>query len=354
MSADDASPTGNVPAQCYDEKNWEETNALNNKTHHRRFDAVRARARHLAGGGAGYPDHPVKIVVPFAPAGPTDVMARLIAQKLSDSLKQQFLHREPPGSRRQYRDDAGREVSAGWLHHPRRELELRVNPSLYAKNPYDPFKDFAPVTLAAASPNILVVHSDFPAKSVKELVDLIKKNPANTTMRDAGTARRRISPANCSSSPSTSTLRRCRSMAPAPRFSRRVAGHTPIAFTALPPTAPQVQGENCVGLRSPRPTFLRPADVPTMAEAGVSGQESETMQGILVPAGTPKEIVDLLNREIVKAMALPDVKEKCAQLLALTRSPTSQMNLPPTSRRKSKSGARKSGRQDPANPVSAV
>src|SRR6476620_8002656 len=126
---------------------------------------------------AGYPDHPVKIVVPFAPAGPTDVMARLIAQKLSDSLKQQFYIENHPG--------AGGNIGLTQVaKSPPDGYTLLVasssyvvNPSLYAKNPYDPFKDFAPVTLAAASPNILVVHSDFPAKSVKELVDLVTKNP---------------------------------------------------------------------------------------------------------------------------------------------------------------------------------
>src|SRR4029078_6861836 len=124
---------------------------------------------------AGYPHHPVKIVVPFAPAGPTDVMARLIAQKLSESLKQQFYIENQPGA-------GGNSGMTQVAKSPPDGYTILVasssyvaNPSLYAKNPYDPFKDFAPVTLAAASPNILVVHEDFPAKSVKELVDLIKK-----------------------------------------------------------------------------------------------------------------------------------------------------------------------------------
>ncbi|MGA6977938.1 MAG: tripartite tricarboxylate transporter substrate-binding protein, partial [Pseudolabrys sp.] len=119
---------------------------------------------------ASYPDHPVKIVVPFAPAGPTDVMARLIAQKLSESLKQQFYVENHPG--------AGGNIGMVQVAKSAPDgytilvasSSFVVNPSLYAKNPYDPFKDFAPVTLAAASPNILVVNADFPAKTVKELV----------------------------------------------------------------------------------------------------------------------------------------------------------------------------------------
>jgi tripartite-type tricarboxylate transporter receptor subunit TctC len=100
-----------------------------------------------------------------------------------------------------------------------------------------------------------------------------------------------------------------------PAIQSAVAGHTPIAFSALPPAAPQVQGGTLRGLAvtSKKRSAALP-DVPTLAEAGVQDQESETMQGILVPAGTPKEIVELLNREIAKVMALPDVQAKCAQL----------------------------------------
>src|SRR4029077_3990370 len=100
-----------------------------------------------------------------------------------------------------------------------------------------------------------------------------------------------------------------------PAIQSAVAGHTPIAFSDLPPTAPQVQGVKLRGLAvtSAKRSSAMP-DVPTMAEAGVAGQESETMQGIFLPAGTPTETFDLLNREIAKAMAMPDVKEKCAQL----------------------------------------
>src|SRR6188474_2293671 len=143
----------------------------------------------LPAAAASYPDHPVKIVVPFAPAGPTDVMARLIAQKLSDSLKQQFYIENHPGAGGNIgMTQVAKSPPDGYTILVASSSYV-VNPSLYAKNPYDPFKDFAPVTLAAASPNILVVHSDFPAKSVKELVDLIKKNPGkyNYAMPGTGT-----------------------------------------------------------------------------------------------------------------------------------------------------------------------
>ena len=262
-----------------------------------------------------YPDHPVKVLVGFSAGGGTDVAARVIAQKLSESLKQQFYIENHPGAGGNIgMTQVAKSPPDGYTILVASSSYV-VNPSLYAKNPYDPFKDFAPVTLAAASPNILVVHSDFPAKSVKELVDLIKKNPGkyNYAMPGTGTT------PHLAGELFKLTFKLDLTTVPfngaGPAIQSAVAGHTPIAFTALPPTAPQVQAGKLRGLAvtSAKRSSALP-DVPTMAEAGVTGQESETMQGILVPAGTPKEIVDLLNREIVKAMALPDVKEKCAQL----------------------------------------
>jgi tripartite-type tricarboxylate transporter receptor subunit TctC len=264
---------------------------------------------------ASYPDHPVKIVVPFAPAGPTDVMARLIAQKLSESLKQQFYVENHPG--------AGGNIGMVQVAKSAPDgytilvasSSFVVNPSLYAKNPYDPFKDFAPVTLAAASPNILVVNADFPAKTVKELVDLVTKNPGKYNYAMPGTGTTPHLAGELFKLTFTLDLATVPFNGAGPAIQSAVAGHTPVAFTALPPTAPQVQGGKLRGLAvtaTKRSSAL--PDVPTMAEAGVTGQESETMQGIFLPAGTPKDIVGLLNREIAKAMALPDVKEKCAQL----------------------------------------
>src|SRR6187431_1989920 len=255
----------------------------------------------FAAGPGGYPNKPVKVIVPFAPAGPTDVMARLIAQKLSETLGQQFYVENHAGAGGNLGMSLVAKSPADGYTILVASSSYVVNPSLYARNPYDPFKDFAPVTLAAASPNILVVHSDFPAKSVKELVDLIKKNPGkyNYAMPGTGTT------PHLAGELFKLTFKLDLTTVPfngaGPAIQSAVAGHTPIAFTALPPTAPQVQAGKLRGLAvtSAKRSSALP-DVPTMAEAGVTGQESETMQGILVPAGTPKEIIDLLNREIEK------------------------------------------------------
>ncbi len=269
----------------------------------------------MAAGPGGYPNKQVKIVVPFAPAGPTDVMARLIAQKLSEALGQQFFVENHAG--------AGGNIGMSLVAKSAPDgytilvasSSYVVNPSLYAKNPYDPYKDFAPVTLAAASPNILVVHPDVPAKTVKELIDLIKANPGKYSIANPGIG----TTPQLAAELFRLELKLDATSVPfggaGPAVQSVVAGHTQIGMMALPPTSPQVTGGKLRGLTvtaSKRSEAL--PDVPTMAEAGVSGQESETMQGIFLPGGASKELVDFLNAEIVKVMAMPDVKQKCAQL----------------------------------------
>jgi tripartite-type tricarboxylate transporter receptor subunit TctC len=269
----------------------------------------------MPAGAADYPDHPIKVVVPFAAGGPTDVMARLVAQKLSDALKQQFYVENRPG--------AGGNIGMSQVARAKPDgytllvasSSFVVNPSLYAHNPYDPYKDFTPITLAAASPNILVVNLSFPAKSVKELIDLLKKEPGKHTIANPGIG---TTPQLAAELFKLSLHIEATSVpfnGAAPAIQSAVAGHTPIAFSALPPASPQVKAGTLRGLAvtSAKRSAALP-DVPTLAEAGVTEQESETMQGIFAPANTPKAIVDKLNKEIAKIMAMPDVKEKCAQL----------------------------------------
>jgi tripartite-type tricarboxylate transporter receptor subunit TctC len=264
---------------------------------------------------ADYPERPVKVIVPFAAGGPTDVMARLVAQKLSEELKQQFYVENRPGAGGNIgMAETGRAKPDGYTIMVA-SSSFVVNPSLYAHNPYNPYKDFVPITLAAASPNILVVNSSFPVKSVKELIDLLKKEPGKHTIANPGIG---TTPQLAAELFKLSLHLDATSVpfgGAGPAVQSAVAGHTPIAFTALPPTAPQVKAGTlrALAVTSAKRSGALP-DVPTLAEAGVTEQESETMQGVFAPAGTPKPIIDRLHQAIVKAMALPDVKDKCAQL----------------------------------------
>ena len=145
-----------------------------------------ALALGIASASAAYPEKPVKVIVPFAAGGPTDVMARLIAQKLSENLKQQFYVENRPGAGGNIgMAEAGRAAPDGYTILVA-SSSFVVNPSLYAKNPYDPYNGFTPITLAAASPNILVVNAAFPVKTVKELIELLKKEPGKYSIANPG------------------------------------------------------------------------------------------------------------------------------------------------------------------------
>lgn len=257
-----------------------------------------------------YPNRPVRIIVPFGAGGPGDVFARLVAQKLGENLGRNFLVENHPG--------AGGTIGTGVAARATPDgytlvvvsSTFMINASLYPKLPYDTINDFAPITIAATTPNVLIVHPSVPAQSVKELVDLIRgKKYDNYAMGGTGT------PSHVSAELFKLTLRLDLTPIPfnggGPAIASVIAGHTPISFSALAPAAPAIkQGLlRALAVTSKARSSVLP-DVPTLAEAGFPDQENDTPQGILAPAGTPRPIIDLLNREIAKVMAAPDVKQR--------------------------------------------
>jgi tripartite-type tricarboxylate transporter receptor subunit TctC len=188
---------------------------------------------------------------------------------------------------------------------------LTVNPSLYAKLPFDVEKDLAPVTKAAGAPNALFVHPSIPAKSIQELIDLLKANPGKYTFASPGIG----TTPHLASELFKVAFGLDFALAPfaggAPSIQSVLAGHTPICIQAIPPAMPLVRDGKlrALGITAKTRSPALP-DVPTFEEAGVKGQESETMQGVLVPAATPKPIVDLLQAEIARIVKLPDVNDK--------------------------------------------
>jgi tripartite-type tricarboxylate transporter receptor subunit TctC len=260
---------------------------------------------------ANYPDKNIRVVVPFAAAGPTDVIARLIGQKLAELYGHAFTIENVAGA-------GGNIGTAQVAKSPPDGTTLlvvstgfMVNPSLYAKIPYDPVKDFEPITLIAASPNVLVVNPEVPAKSVKELIDLIKANPNKYSYAQPALG----STPHLGGELFKMTFNLDLTMVPfpgaAPAITSTIGGHTPIAFTALPPaiTAAKEGKVRALAVMAEQRVSALP-DVPTMAEAGVKDQEADTLTGIVAPAGTPKEIVNQLQRDIAKIVAEPDVKAK--------------------------------------------
>jgi tripartite-type tricarboxylate transporter receptor subunit TctC len=272
---------------------------------------VAALAAASAAQAQNYPTKNVRVLVPFAAAGPTDVIARLIGQKLGELYGHQFYIENVPGA-------GGNTGTAQAAKAPADGYTLlvistgfMVNPSLYAKVPYDPVQEFAPITLIAASPNVLVVHPDVPARSVKELIALIKASPGKYSYAQPALG----STPHLGGELFKLTFNLDLAMVPfpgaAPAITSTIGGHTPIAFTALPPaiTAAKENKVRALAVMADQRVSALP-DVPTMAEAGVADQEADTLTGIVAPAGTPKEIVDQLQRDIAKIVTQPDTKAK--------------------------------------------
>jgi tripartite-type tricarboxylate transporter receptor subunit TctC len=262
-----------------------------------------------------YPTRPVRVIVPFAPGGPTDVFGRLMAQKLSEQFGTQFYVENVGGAGGNIGMGQGARAAPDGYTLIVVPPNIVVNPALFEKVPYDPYKDFEPVTLAVTTPDVLSVHPSVPAQTVKDLVTLIKSSPGKYSFASPGTG----TPGHLVGEDFRLSLGLDLVHVPfnsaGLAIGSTVAGHTLIAFTTPPPVVPQVKDGKLRAL-AVASTRRVPAlaDVPTMGEAGYPGIEGEAWFAVIVPAGTPKDIIRLLHREIVRLIALPDFKEKLAAL----------------------------------------
>jgi tripartite-type tricarboxylate transporter receptor subunit TctC len=287
----------------------------------------RRRFLHLAAGAVAlsvlphvakaqsYPERPVRVIVPFAPGGPTDVFARLIAQKLSANLGTQFYVENIGG--------AGGNIGTGRAAQATPDgytmlvtgANYVVNPTLYNQVPYDPYKDFAPVTIAVTSAVVLTVNPSLPVATVKELVALIKSNVGKYSYASPGTG----TPPHLVGELFRLSLGLDLVHVPfnggGLAIGSAVAGHTPISFGSMAPAVPLAKEGKLRALAVTTKTRSQALpDVATMAESGYPEIKGESWFAVVVPAGTPKDIIALLNREIVKSIALPDMKEHLATL----------------------------------------
>jgi tripartite-type tricarboxylate transporter receptor subunit TctC len=287
----------------------------------------RRRFLHLAAGAAAlpavsliaraqaYPTRPVRAVVAFAPGGVTDTFARLMAQKLTEQFgKQVYVENIAGASGNIGTGQVAKAAPDGYTILFAFSSHV-VNPTLFARVPYDPIKDFDPVTLAVASTTVLTVNPSVPAKTVKELVDLIKANPGKYSFGSAGAGTQ----AHLAGEQFRLSLGLDLVHVPfgggGPAVAAVVAGHTPISFVS-PQAAMQHVREGTVralAVTSKTRSQIFP-DVPTMAEAGYPEIEGDGWVGILVPAGTPAEIIAILYRDSAKILAQPDMKERLAAL----------------------------------------
>lgn len=262
-----------------------------------------------------YPTHTVRMIVPFAPGGPTDVIARVIAQKLSEAWGRQVVVDNRAG--------AGGNIGMGLAAAAPPDgytilivsSSFVVNPSLYAKIPYDPYKSFVPVTNAAASPNVFTVHPSVQAKSMQELVTLAKNNPKKYNIATPGVGTTPDLGAELLRMTTHADFVRVPYGGAGPAVAAVVGNQVQVGCTALPPTTPHIQAGRlrALAVSGAKRTPALP-DVLTMAEAGFKGQEADTLQGVLMPAGTSKAIVTKVHADVAKLLTLPDVKERVVGL----------------------------------------
>jgi tripartite-type tricarboxylate transporter receptor subunit TctC len=258
-----------------------------------------------------YPARPVRVIVPYAPGGQTDVFARLVAQKLSERFGKQFYVENIIGASGNI--GTGQAARAAPDGHTILVAftTFAINPAFFDKVPYDPSKHFEAVTLAVASTTVLLVNASVPAKSVKELIDLIRANPGKYSFASPGVG----TPPHLLGEHFRLSLGLDLVHVPfnglGPQTASVVAGHTPISFGGLASAEQSIKDGRLRVLAVLGKTRSRMLpDVPTMAESGYPDMEADSWVGVLVPARTPKEIVTVLNREIVKITAMPDMQER--------------------------------------------
>ena len=270
---------------------------------------------HLAWAQA-YPSRPVRIIVPFAPGGQTDVVARLVAQKLSEQFGNQFYVENVSG--------AGGNIGAGRAAQAAPDgytlifvdgIAFTANPSLYNKVSYDPVRNFEPIAIAATTMQVLAIHPSVPARTVQELVGVIKANSGKYSYASAGVGTGAHLTGELFRSSLGLDLVHVPYNGGGPAITAALAGSTPISFGSAAATIPQAKEGKLRALAVGGKIRLRGLpDVPTMRESGFAEVECDAWVGVLAPAGTPKDIVALLHQGIVKAVARPDVQERLVAL----------------------------------------
>jgi tripartite-type tricarboxylate transporter receptor subunit TctC len=257
----------------------------------------------------------VRVIVPYAPAGPTDIVARLIAQALSQQVGKQFYVENIPGAGGNIGMARAAQATPDGYTMVVVPPNYVINPSLYDKVPYDPHNDFDPVTLAVTTTVVLTVNPSLPANTVKDLVALINTHPRKYSYGSGGPG----TPGHLVGE--QFRLSRGLDLVHVPfnsaglAIGSAVAGHTSIAIAApAPALSPVNEGKlRALAVTSKKRTRALP-EVPTMSEAGYPEIEFDNWLGVLVPARTPKELITSLNSAIAKVLTRPDMQERLAAL----------------------------------------
>ena len=263
-----------------------------------------------------YPVKPIRMMIGFPPGGGTDIIGRIVAQKLGEALGQQIIVDNRGGASGQLAAElVSRAAPDGYTIMMAHISAVSILPSLVAKLPYDAQKDFAPVSLAAIGPNLLVVHPSVPAKSVKELVALAKARPGQLQYASPGAGTVQHLAGELFKLQAKVDMLHVPYKGSGQSIIDLIAGHVHLDFDAVPPVINHVRSGKlrALAVTSAKRFSLLP-DMPTVEESGVPGFDMSTWWGIVAPAAVSKDIIGKLNAEMVKAIRQPDVKEKISSV----------------------------------------
>jgi tripartite-type tricarboxylate transporter receptor subunit TctC len=257
-----------------------------------------------------YPSKPVRIVVPFAPGGGTDVIARHLAAGMTDSLKRQVIVDNRAGANAIVGTEIVARAPADGYTLLFVSSPHSVNPSVYARLPYDTLRDFAPVSMVASSPYFLVIHPSLPVRNVKELVALARKQPDQILYGSGGSGSSAHLTAELFNQMAGVKLREIPFKGAGPALIGTLTGEVALVFGNALTVKPHIESGRlrALGIASAQRSRSAP-DLPTISEAGVPGFRSDAVLGMLAPARTPRAIIDTLNAEAHKVMRQPDSVE---------------------------------------------
>jgi tripartite-type tricarboxylate transporter receptor subunit TctC len=258
-----------------------------------------------------YPSKPIRMIFPFPPGGPTDLLGRAVAQKMSDQIGQQVVADNRPGAGGNLGLDLTAKSPADGYTIVLSSPLIALAPLLYSKLNYDPFKDLQPLSLVATIQNILLVHPSVPAKTLKELVQLASKSPGKLSYGSGGVGTTTHLAPELLKSLTKTNMVHVPYKGSGQALIGLMGGDVDVLIMAVPASAPQVQAGKvrALAVLSEKRAVSLPA-VPTTKEAGIEGLEVPIWYGILTTAGTPRDIVARLNAELVKALAAPDLKDR--------------------------------------------
>ncbi len=263
-----------------------------------------------------WPNKPIKYIVNFAAGGTTDILARMIAPKLAEALGQPVVVENKPGQAGSIgAAEVARAAPDGYTVGSGTISSHAINVSLYSKLPYDVFKDFAPITMLATLPNMLVIHPSIPANNVQELVAFLKANPDKHSFGSAGNGTSQHMSGELFKTMTGVQMQHIPYKGSGPMIPDLLGGTLSMSFenltTAYPPAK---QGKlKALAVTSAKRSFIAP-EVPTLAESGLSGYDISSWQAFFAPGGTPKPIVDRLYAETAKALKAPDVIKRLQDL----------------------------------------